>query len=93
MIDAAMDAGGKRGVLAPKPDRDSVRAMLQAAIQLVARSERGETFSLEVVGPTRDRHRARFIRMGQPRGYLSVETEGGQTLNIHANEVFNARPR
>lgn len=92
MVDAAIDVGSKRGALA-RADSEVVRAMLQAALSLAGRGELGVAFPLEVVGPARGRLRARFVRMGQPRGYLSVETQDGQTLNIHANEVFNARPR
>lgn len=91
MVDAAIDAGSKRGVLAVRPDSDAVRAMLQVALSLAGRGELGVAFPLEVVGPVRTRLCAKFVRMGEQRGYMTVETKDGQTLNIHANEVFNRR--
>lgn len=90
MVDAAIDAGSRRGVIA-RGDIEAVRAMLQAALSLAGRGELGVAFPLEVVGPVRTRLRARFVRMGEQRGYMTVETKDGQTLNIHANEVFNRR--
>lgn len=89
MIDAALDAGAKRDALSARPDRDAIRAMLQAALALVTKGDASGAYPLEVVGPTRARLRARFVRMGQQRGYMVVETNDGQTLNIHANEVFS----
>lgn len=91
MIDAALAKGASRGTLSARPDKEAIRAMLQAAFALVNRGDASGAFPLEVVGPTRDRLRARFVRMGQPRGYMAVETQSGQMLNIHANEVFNRR--
>lgn len=93
MVAAALDVGSKRGVLVDRPQVEAVREMLGAALALAAQKEVRPQYDFDVIGPTRQRVRARFVGVGRPRGYLQVETEHGSTLNVHANEILPMEAR
>lgn len=88
MVAAALDVGSKRGVLVDRPSIEAVREMLGAALALAAPKDVHRHYDFDVIGPTRQRVRARFVGVGSPRGYMQVETEHGSILNVHANEIL-----
>ncbi|NML61804.1 hypothetical protein HHL21_12075 [Massilia sp. RP-1-19] len=78
MIEAAMNAGPLT--------HEFARRVLSAGLSKMANTERGAPFPLWV-STSIDTKRARFLGVTERRCYYRIETECGQRLTVHGNDI------
>lgn len=90
MVDAALEIGKASGALAPNARQADVRRMLAAALSEMASKDRGPRYDLWVQAPF-GTEKARFLGVTERRCYYRVETEEGQALVVHGNDIQASR--
>lgn len=90
MIIAARGAGNTVQAWGAGVRNEDIRRVLSAGLSKLGGLERGAKYDLWISN-TIQKKKARFLGVTERFGYYRVETEDGQQLVVHANEIQPSR--